>query len=62
MLEKTTATTPLQVWYNENKRDVPEFERQMRRKVHYVIKPQYLWGNVVHMARTQHDELLNTLQ
>jgi type I restriction enzyme M protein len=30
--------------------------------VHYVIKPEYLWDSIVHLARTQHDELLNTLQ
>ena len=34
----------------------------MRRKVHYVIKPEYLWASIVHMARTQNGELLNTLQ
>src|SRR5690554_5105693 len=39
VLERTGATTPLQVWYEENKHDVLEFEKQMRRKVHYVIKP-----------------------
>src|SRR5215813_10157443 len=56
------ATTPLAIWYKENKKDVADFEKQMRRKVHYVIKPDYLWGNVVHLAKTQNDELLNTLQ
>lgn len=61
-LSNGQATTPLQVWYEENKRDVPEFEKQMRRKVHYVIEPEYLWGNIVQLAKTQHDELLNTLQ
>src|SRR5690606_23383629 len=49
-------------WYEENLEDVPEFEKQMRRKVHYVIEPQYLWGNISEMARIQHAELLNTLQ
>ena len=34
----------------------------MRRKVHYVIKPEYLWGSIVHLAQTQNDKLLNTLQ
>ncbi len=34
----------------------------MRRKVHYVIEPQYLWGSIAEMARTQDDELLNNLQ
>jgi type I restriction enzyme M protein len=53
---------PLAVWYAENQADVSEFEKQMRRKVHYVIEPQYLWGNIAEMARTQNDELLHTLQ
>src|ERR1043166_5985641 len=34
----------------------------MRRKVHYIIKPEYLWAHIVHLAKTQNDELLNTLQ
>jgi len=62
VLEQTGASTPLQVWYEENLNDVPEFEKQMRRKVHYVIEPQYLWGNITEMARTQDAELLHTLQ
>jgi type I restriction enzyme M protein len=62
VLLKTDATTPLQVWYEENKTDIPEFEKQMRRKVHYVIKPDHLWNSIASMARTQNGELLNTLQ
>ncbi len=54
--------TALSLWYAENQADIPEFEKQMRRKVHYVIKPQHLWGNIVEMARTQNDELLQTLE
>ena len=54
--------TPLSVWYADNTADVAEFEKQMRRKVHYVIKPEYLWGNIVHLAKSQNDQLLNTLQ
>jgi len=54
--------TPLSVWYAENVEDVPAFEQQMRRKAHYVVKPQYLWGHIVHLAKTHNDELLNTLQ
>ncbi len=62
VLARTGASTPLQVWYEENLNDVPAFEKQMRRKVHYVIEPQYLWGNITEMARTQDPELLHTLQ
>jgi type I restriction enzyme M protein len=54
--------TPLSAWYAANPDDVEQFERQMRRKVHYVIKPKYLWGHIVHLAKTQNDKLLNTLQ
>jgi type I restriction enzyme M protein len=62
VLLKTGASTPLEAWYQENPEDVPEFEKQMRRKVHYVIEPQHLWNSIANMARTQNSELLNTLQ
>src|SRR5262245_34003516 len=54
--------TPLSVWYAGNPDDVAEFEKQMRRKVHYVIKPDYLWGSIVYSAKTQSGQLLDTLQ
>ncbi|MBK6291813.1 MAG: type I restriction-modification system subunit M [Ignavibacteria bacterium] len=53
---------PLASWYERNVNDVPEFERQMRRKVHYVIKPNHLWSSIAEMARVQDGELLHTLQ
>ncbi|MDP4301477.1 type I restriction-modification system subunit M [Leptothrix discophora] len=62
VLKQTGASTPLQVWYEENRGDVPAFEKQMRRKVHYVIQPEHLWSAVANMARTQDAFLLNTLQ
>lgn len=55
-------STPLQLWYEGNLDDVPEFEKQMRRKVHYVIEPLHLWSSIAHMARTQDSEMLSTLQ
>lgn len=58
----SSASTPLQLWYEGNLDDVPEFEKQMRRKVHYVIEPQHLWSSIASMARTQDGELLRTLQ
>lgn len=57
-----TRQVPLAVWYAHNAADVPAFEKQMRRKVHYVIQPAHLWSSVAHMARTQHIELLYVLQ
>ena len=54
--------SPLSVWYAENPDDVPEFEKQMRRKAHYVIRPEHLWASVAHLARTQDRDLLDTLQ
>jgi type I restriction enzyme M protein len=53
---------PLTLWYANNADDIPAFEKQMRRKVHYVIKPPHLWNSIANMARTQNGELLNTLQ
>ena len=53
---------PLEVWYAHNPDDTFLFEKQMRRKIHYVIDPQYLWNNIVELARTQSDELLSTLE
>jgi type I restriction enzyme M protein len=53
--------TPLQLWYDQNPDDTAEFEKQMRRKVHYVIQPQHLWGSIAEMARTQDGDLLKTL-
>lgn len=61
-LEPEDRFSPLSFWYADNPGDVPEFEKQMRRKVHYVIEPDYLWQNIAEMARTQDDELLHTLQ
>lgn len=57
-----TRNTPLALWYANNEGDVAEFEKQMRRKVHYVIKPEHLWNSIANLARTQNSELLNTLQ
>ncbi|MDR1604625.1 MAG: type I restriction-modification system subunit M [Gracilibacteraceae bacterium] len=54
--------TPLVIWYANNLDQVTAFEKQMRRKVHFVIKPQYLWSNIYELARTQSRDLLRTLQ
>lgn len=62
IMDTLGVTTPLQIWYNENPNDTLLFERQMKRKAHYVIEPQYLWDNIVELARTQSDELLLTLE
>lgn len=62
VLDRFGVTTPLHIWYLENPNDVALFEQQMRRKIHYVLEPQFLWDNIVELARTQNDELLNTLQ
>ena len=33
---------PLAIWYANNLDDIGDFEKQMRCKVHYVIKPEHL--------------------
>lgn len=61
-LDQEDKRAPLSVWYELNEGDIPEFEKQMRRKVHYVIEPAHLWSSIAELARTQHDDLLLTLQ
>ena len=61
-LEAAGPRVPLALWYAHNPDEVAVFEKQMRRKVHYVIKPEYLWTSIANMARKQNGELLNTLQ
>ena len=61
-VEQPDIATPLQLWYRRNPEDIAEFEKQMRRKVHYVIQPAHLWNSIANMARIQSGELLNTLQ
>jgi type I restriction enzyme M protein len=61
-VEPDSSLIPLEVWYAANADDVPAFEKQMRRKVHYVIQPLHLWSSIANMARTQNAELLHILQ
>jgi type I restriction enzyme M protein len=61
-VESDGRRVPLAIWYANNPDDVADFEKQMRRKVHYVIKPDHLWASIANLARTQNGELLNTLQ
>lgn len=61
VMSQLKVTNPLEIWYKENPNDIADFEKQMRRKVHYVIKPEYLWSNISELARTQDDDLLLTL-
>ncbi|MCE8013416.1 type I restriction-modification system subunit M [Halomonas daqingensis] len=61
-MDKEDRRAPLAVWYADNAGDVPAFEKQMRRKVHYVIHPDYLWSSIYERARTQNAELLQTLE
>lgn len=58
----SSNASPLLLWYEQNSADAPQFEAQMRRKAHYVIKPEFLWRSIAEMARTQHGELLHTLE
>ncbi len=60
--ETEIVKSPLQIWYAANPEDVDLFEAQMRKKIHYVIKPKYLWDNIAENARTQSNELLKILE
>ena len=53
---------PLAHWYANNLDDISTFEKQMRLKAHYVIRPEHLWTSIANLARTQDSDLLTTLQ
>jgi len=53
---------PLALWYANNPGDIVDFETQMRRKVHYVIKPEHLWASIANLAKNQSGDLLDTLR
>lgn len=61
-LDKDDKCTPLSVWYEQNSADIEEFEKQMRRKVHYVIEPHHLWRSIAELARVQSADLLRTIE
>lgn len=56
------VNSPLELWYENNPQDIDLFEAQMRKKIHYVIKPHYLWDSIAEEARTQSDSLLENLE
>ena len=62
VLDADDRRVPLAVWYAQNPQDTQDFEKQMRRKVHYVVIPPYLWTSIADMARRLDDDLLDTLQ
>lgn len=61
-LEQDDQRAPLSLWYENNEQDIANFEKQMRRKIHYVIQPPHLWSSIAELARTRNDDLLRTLQ
>ncbi|MDD2868858.1 type I restriction-modification system subunit M [Neomegalonema sp.] len=62
VLRKLGVNSRLELWYQDNPDDAGVFEKQMRRRMHYVIRPEYLWTSIAELARNQQDELLDTLQ
>jgi len=61
-LNKDDKRSPISIWYQANTSDIEAFEKQMRRKVHYVIEPQFLWSHIADLARRQDNDLLHTLE
>ena len=54
--------SPLQEWYANNKEDTAMFEDAMRRRLHYVIKPEFLWSAIAAMAGKNNIDLLARLR
>lgn len=59
--DDTQSRVPLALWYADNQDVIAAFEQQMRRKMHYVIRPEHLWSNIVAMARRDDGETLRVL-
>lgn len=60
--QRKSLISPLQVWYRENPEDTKLLEDQMRRKVHYVLRPEHLWFHIAELARIQHNNLLESVE
>lgn len=61
-LVEGSIITPLTLWYLYNLEDVTYFEEIVRKKIHYIIKPQYLWDNIYEMAKNENEHMLEILQ
>lgn len=63
-LELTAGSTmtPYVLWYLKNLKDIKQFEEYIKRKTHFIIKPQYLWDNIYDMADNENSNLLEILQ
>lgn len=61
-LKEDDKRSQLKAWYDANPADSKDFEDHMRTKVHYVIRPDYLWSNIAKLAKNQSDLLLSTLK
>ncbi len=49
-------------WWADNVEDIADFEDMMRKSIHFIIAPRYLWSAVYELARTQDDRLLSELK
>lgn len=59
---KLKVSNELEIWYLENPDDIEFFEKMMRKKLHYVIQPKFLWSSIYNLARTQSSDLLKELE
>ncbi|TPW36654.1 type I restriction-modification system subunit M [Oecophyllibacter saccharovorans] len=55
--------SPLAWWYtHEDPETVRMFEDEMRRQLHYLIQPEYLWSSIAELARINSPRVLETLK
>ncbi len=57
-----TSDTPLKLWYEENPNDIKALEAIIKRRIHYIIEPKYLWSNIISLSKNHSSELLTTLR
>ena len=61
-LEEDDLRSPLAVWCEQNAADANALKKQLRKKMHYAIDPEYLWSSIALLAKTQSHDLLDTLE
>lgn len=56
--ESNDSKHPLKLFYEKNPESTQEFEDMMKNRAKYIIKPEYLWSNLVLMAMQGNDRLI----
>ncbi|MDO4881330.1 MAG: type I restriction-modification system subunit M [Capnocytophaga sp.] len=54
--------SPLVIWYENNPESIEKLEDTIKRITNYIIKPEYLWSNIVKLAEVEDEQLAETIK